>query len=109
MERETKNINNTLKSIEEEWKKNKKNLVIPKIFLAFDNENKKYFVIKDQASIIYLIAYNSNITYCIPRKYLTIIDDKYYKIENSNKLISVTCRSKNEYENFVLKKLYDKE
>lgn len=104
MDRATKYI----KSVEEEWKKNKKNLVIPKIFLAFDNENKKYFVIKDQSVIVYLVASNSNITYCIPKKYLIIIDDKYYKIDNASKLISVTCRSKNDYENFVLKKLYDK-
>lgn len=93
------------KSISEKWKKNGGDLIQPKIFLAYDNEDKKYFVIQDYGAIVYMVIEKSNITYTIPKKYLTLIDDKYYKINNSNKLISVTCRARNKYEKFVQKYL----
>jgi len=94
-----------IKTIDEKWKKNGGNLTPPKIFLAYDNEDNKYFVIQDYGAIVYMVIEKSNITYTIPKKYLTLIDNKYYKINNSNKLISVTCRARNKYEQFVQKYL----
>lgn len=92
-----------VKTIAEMWKKNGGDLVPPKIFLAYDSEDKKYFVVQDYGAIVYMVVEKSNITYTIPKKYLTVIDDKYYKINNSNKMISVTCRARNKYEKFVEK------
>ena len=94
-----------VKSIAEKWKKYGDNLKAPKIFLAFDSDDKKYFVTEDYGAIIYMVAEKSNITYVIPRTYLDLIDNKYYKINNQNKLISVTCRARNKYEQFVEKHL----
>lgn len=94
-----------IESIAEKWKNNAGDLKSPNHYLAYDNEDKKYFVIKDQGSIVYMVIEKSNITYTIPKKYLTLIDDKYYKINNSGKLISVTCRARNKYEQFVQKYL----
>ena len=94
-----------IKTIEEKWKKDSGELESPKHFLAYDNEGKKYFVIKDPSSIVYIVSDKSNITYCIPMKYLTLVDKNYYRINNPGKLISVTCRARNKYEQFVQKYL----
>jgi hypothetical protein len=94
-----------VKTIAEKWKKHSGDLSPPKIFMAYDSEDKKYFVIQDYGAIVYMVIEKSNITYTIPKKYLTLIDEKYYKINNQSKLISVTCRARNRYEQFVQKYL----
>lgn len=90
------------------WDEKKENLVKPKIVVAIDKENKGYYVIKDSTSIVFLIYKNSNITYSIPKKYLKEEFD-YYIINDSERLITVSCPTKKDaYETFVQKYLMSK-
>lgn len=87
------------------WDKEGKDLIKPKILLAQDINNKIYFVIEDKSTICFMIYKDSNITYCIPKKYLKK-EVNYYYITNNSKLIPVSCKSKkNKYEIFVQKYL----
>jgi hypothetical protein len=87
------------------WDKYGKDLVKPKILMAQDVNNKIYFVIEDRSTICFMILKDSNITYCIPKKYLNR-EINYYYIANNTKLITVSCRGrKNKYEEFVQKHL----
>ena len=94
-----------LEKINKAWDNKGANLTKPKILLAKDINNKYYYVIKDNSSIVFMVLKDSNITYTIPKKYLTKEIDYYY-VANNNKLIPVSCRDKkNEYETFVQKNL----
>ena len=97
-----------LDKIKEIWDKEATGLNKPRILIAKDINNKYYYVIKDNSSIIFMVFKDSNITYSIPKKYLRKEID-YYFITNNNKLIPVSClRRKNEYEIFVQKFLLPK-
>ena len=90
------------------WEKEKKDLIKPSILLAKDINNKDYFVIEDRSTIVFMVLKDSNITYCIPKKYLKK-ELNYYYITNNSKLITVSCREKkNKYEMFVQKYLLTK-
>lgn len=90
------------------WDKEKKDLIKPNIVLAKDVNNKDYFVIEDRSTIVFMVLKDSNITYCIPKKYLKKELNHYY-ITNTSKLITVSCREKkNKYEMFVQKHLLTK-
>ena len=96
------------KKINSIWDKEKKDLIKPSILLAKDVNNKEYFVIEDRSTIVFMVFKDSNITYCIPKKYLKK-ELNYYYITNNSKLITVSCREKkNKYEMFVQKYLLTK-
>lgn len=96
------------KKINSIWDKEKKDLIKPNILLAKDVNNKEYFVIEDRSTIVFMVFKDSNITYCIPKKYLKK-ELNYYYITNNSKLITVSCREKkNRYEMFVQKNLLTK-
>ena len=96
------------KKINSIWDKEKKDLIKPSILLAKDVNNKEYFVIEDRSTIVFMVFKDSNITYCIPKKYLKK-ELNYYYITNNSKLITVSCREKkNKYEMFVQKHLLTK-
>jgi len=97
-----------IQKIESLWKKEAGNLIKPNILLAQDVNNKIYFVIEDKSTICFMIYKDSNITYCIPKKYLKK-EVGYYFITNNSKLIPVSCNTKkNKYEIFVQKFLLPK-
>jgi hypothetical protein len=87
------------------WAEKGNELVAPTIFLAFDNNDNKYYIISNADPIVYMVLDKSNITYCIPKKYLSVSDGNFYKINNSSKMSPVSCRSLNNKENFVQKHL----
>ena len=91
------------------WDKDGGDLIKPSIFYAFDSQNIKYFVFRDNSSIIYLIPSDCETTFVIPKKYCSIEkrkDVKCYKINDINKLLVISCiGTKNNYEKFVLDKL----
>ena len=95
--------------VEKIWKLNGRELIKPSIVIAYDKNKRNYFVTEDDSTIIFMVLNMSNITFCIPKKYCIIErkseSDKFYKITNSDKLIPVSCRTKNEYENFVQENL----
>ena len=94
-----------IKKINSIWEKDGKDLIKPNILLAKDVNNKEYFVIEDRSTIVFMVFKDSNITYCIPKKYLKK-ELNYYYITNNSKLITVSCREKkNKYEMFVQKYL----
>ena len=94
-----------IQKINSVWEKNGKNLIKPNIVLAKDINNKIYYVIEDRSTIVFMVFKDSNITYCIPKKYLKK-ELNYYYITNNSKLITVSCREKkNKYEMFVQKYL----
>lgn len=88
--------------MEKKWKKSK--LIIPEYFEAYHN-GKYFFVYRDSSTILFLISKDKKISYAIPKKYSELIDDKYY-ITNIEKLIPISCKTKDKYENFVLKNLF---
>lgn len=90
--------------MENKWEKSK--LLSPKIFEAYNND-KYFFVYRDDSTILFLISKDKKISYAIPKKYSEIIDDKYY-INDIEKLIPISCKAKDKYENFVLKNLFKK-
>jgi hypothetical protein len=92
------------------WDKHGKNLIKPSKLLIKDFNKNNYYVIKDSSFIVFMVLKNSNITYCIPKKYLANESEYYFLTEeNINKLITVSCRDKkNEYEVFVQKNILDK-
>ena len=93
------------KKVNSIWDKYGKDLIKPDILLAKDVNNKEYFVIEDRSTIVFMVFKDSNITYCIPKKYLKK-ELNYYYITNNSKLITVSCREKkNKYEMFVQKYL----
>lgn len=97
-----------LKRLNTKWDSNGKGLNKPKILIAKDINNKFYYVIRDNSSIVFMVYKDSNITFSIPKKYLKKEIDYYY-ITNNNKLIPVSCRDrKNDYELFVQKYLLPK-
>lgn len=89
-----------LQEIERLWKEKGKELTMPKILVSKDKEDKYYYNIEDNSTIIFMVLKNSNITYSIPKKYLKK-EAGIYKILDTNKLIPVSCPSKNKYELFV--------
>ena len=92
-----------MNDIKEAWK-NSKNLIIPKILFAKDAENKKYYIINDRSTILYMVSNNKRITYCIPKKYCSVKNGGYV-IDNYDKMVSISCSIKNKYENFVINQL----
>lgn len=86
------------------WDTKGKDLLKPSILVAMDKKDKIFYVIEDNSTIYFMVYRNSNITYCIPKKYVKK-EANIYRILNDNKLISVSCSSKNKYENFVQKYL----
>jgi hypothetical protein len=94
-----------VKKIDKIWETDGKHLIKPSILLAQDVNNKIYFIIEDKYAIVFMVLKDSNITFCIPKKYLRK-EISYYYILNNSKLIPTSCKNKkNELEDFVQKKL----
>ena len=88
------------------WKKNANDLKIPKIVLAIDRTGCKYFVIKDESSIVFMVKNGTNSTFAIPAKYcIKKRGDDFYTVNEIDKLAVVSCTKKNKYEIFVQKYL----
>lgn len=95
-----------MEKIEEIWKTKGSKLIIPDVFIAIDRAKCKYFIIKDNSTIIYMVKNASNTTYAIPKKYCFYDNKvKVYRIEEIEKFIPVSCQKKNIYELFVQKYL----
>lgn len=92
------------KKVEEVWKKKGKDLIPPKIFLAYDKNMQDYFVYEDSSTIIRLFLNKSNISYVIPKKYCKLEKDRY-RIIDSFKLIPIGCPKKNKYQIFISENL----
>jgi len=96
-------------NVEKIWKSKGKELDMPNILVAYDKNKRDYFVIEDRSTIVFMVLNKSNITFCIPKTYCMIDrvseKEKYYKILNADKLIPVSCRTKNNYEKFVQENL----
>lgn len=91
------------KEISEIWKKEGKNLTHPSIYYAVDRDDSKYFVLRDNSTIIFLIPQKCDSTFIIPKKYCKVEKSKYYRILDLNKLSVVSCiGTKNNYERFVI-------
>ena len=90
--------------MERVWDKNGKNLIKPHIFYAMDSNKRKFFVFRDVSTIVFLVMDKSNTTFAIPKKYCRVKED-HYIITNYEKLIPVSCPTKNEYEKFIHKYL----
>lgn len=84
------------------WDKHGKDLVKPSIFYALDANKRKFFVYRNDSTIVFMVMDKSQTTFAIPKKYCKIVDD-HYIITNYNKMIPVSCPSKNSYEKFVYK------
>ena len=61
-----------------------------------------FFVYRNDSTIVFMVMDKSQTTFAIPKKYCKIVDD-HYIITNYNKMIPVSCPSKNAYEKFVYK------
>lgn len=97
-----------IKAIEKKWDKEGSHLTKPKILLAQDVNHNIYYVYEDRSTIVFMVLKDSNIAYCIPKKYLKVELNYYYITENS-KLIPISCREKkSKYEEFVQKNLLPK-
>ena len=100
-----------MESIIKKWKEDGKNLTPPEVYLALDDNDQKYFVYRDHSTIVFMVLDKSQITFCIPKKYCKLIEKnkkfKYYKITEYEKMIPVSCPSKNKYETFIQKYLID--
>ncbi len=82
------------------WKEKGKDLVKPKVVLAYDKNMQDYFVYEDSSTIIYLYLNKSNISFVIPRKYCKLEKDRYFILDNF-KLIPISCQKKNKYQMFI--------
>ena len=92
------------KKVEEVWKTKGKDLIPPKIFLAYDKNMQDYFVYEDSSTIIRLFLNKSNISFVIPKKYCKIENGRY-RILDSFKLIPISCPKKNKYQIFIAENL----
>ena len=98
------------KEIVKKWKSNGKDLIKPSVYYAIDKEDNKYFIFRDDSTILFMIPTNCDVTYALPKKYCVLrkskSDMKYYEIENINKMIVVSCiGTKSAYEKFVIENL----
>ena len=89
------------KKVKKIWEKNNQKLVVPDVVVSYDKNKQVFFVYQDYSTIVFMILNKSNISYCIPKKYL-VVTEGWYKITDISKLIPVSCPKKNKYENFVL-------
>jgi hypothetical protein len=91
------------------WKKEGKSFKKPSFLYAVDSEGKKYFIYRDDSSIVFVIVENSEVTYIIPKKYLKIISEgnnSYYKVLNIEKFSIVSCiGKKSPVERFIIDKI----
>jgi len=76
-------------------------LIVPNILLAKNKEGKKYYIINDKSTILYMISDNKKLTFCIPKKYCKN-KGNYYLIEDYEKMIAISCSAKNKYEKLIL-------
>jgi len=86
------------------WEEKGKDLIPPKIFLAYDKNMQDYFVYEDSSTIIRLFLNKSNISFVIPRKYCKVEGERY-RIMDSFKLIPISCPKKNRYQVFISENL----
>ena len=95
--------------LEKIWKKEGKGLKKPSVLYAKDSDGKKYFVIRDDSSIVFVMVEKSEVTYAIPKKYLKVIreeKDTYYKVMNIEKFSIVSCIGrKSPLEKFTIDKI----
>ena len=95
-----------IKEIEQIWKEKGNNLIKPEIFIAIDRSGGKYFVTQDNSTIVFMVKNGTNTTFAIPKKYCQ--KDKlmnFYKVQDIEKMLPVSCPRKNNYELFVQKYL----
>lgn len=88
--------------MEKIWNKHGKELIKPSVFYALDVNKRKFFVYRNDSTIVFMVMDKSQTTFAIPKKYCKIVDD-HYIITNYNKMIPVSCPSKNIYEKFIHK------
>jgi hypothetical protein len=89
------------------WKKEgkKKNLIPPKIPLAFDKNGEQYFVYEDHSTILRIYLNKSNIAFVIPKNYTSVVTvngEQKYLIKDIFELHPISCPKKNEYQRFVM-------
>ena len=81
----------------------------PIYFFAVDESGEKYYVAKDDSTILYLVHHDAKIsTFVIPKRRATVVDDEY-QIESS-KLNMISCSSSqmDDYATFVAKYIINK-
>jgi len=88
--------------MEKTWDKFGKELLKTTIFYALDANKRKFFVYRDDSTIVFLVMDKSQTTFAIPKKYCKVVGD-HYVITDYNKMIPVSCPSKNNYEKFIYK------
>lgn len=78
----------------------KKNLTPPRIFMAVDKNNEKYYVYEDYSTVVKMFLTKSNIAFAILKKYTKVKGDKYF-IDNIFKLHPISCPTKTKKQRFV--------
>ena len=93
-----------INEIKKVWLEKGKDLIPPKVYLAYDKNMQDYFVYEDSSSIVRMFLNKSNISFVIPKKYCKIEKERYL-ITDSFKLIPITCPKKNDYQIFIFENL----
>ena len=92
------------KQVKKVWEEKGKDLIQPRIFLAYDKNMQDYFVYEDSSTIVRLYLNKSNISFVIPKKYCKLMGDRYMIID-SFKLTPIQCPKKNKYQLFIAENL----
>ena len=101
------------RKIQEIWKKSKYQK--PSILYATDQNNKIYYIARDNKSIVTLVvSYDKKVyTYMIPKKYLSIEtqnNHSHYIINDTSKMTIISCSGKqiDKLANFIASNIINK-